>query len=101
MYNIGVEVGNMQQNNRHVLLKQIGAKIAYFRSLRGVTQGQLAEKISVNKSVISRIERGQYNDNIGIVMLWNIANALKIEMSMLVTFTEFEKAMWWEEISTK
>ncbi|MCF2601701.1 helix-turn-helix transcriptional regulator [Anaerovibrio lipolyticus] len=70
------------------------AKIAYFRSLRGITQEELASRISVNKSVISRIERGQYNENVGIIMLWSIANALKIDMSMLVTFTEFEKDMW-------
>ena len=82
----------MLQN--HILLKQVGAKIAYFRSLRGITQEELASRISVNKSVISRIERGQYNENVGIIMLWSIANALKIDMSMLVTFTEFEKDMW-------
>lgn len=78
----------------HTLLKQVGAKIAYFRTLRGITQEELASKVSVNKSVISRIERGQYNENVGIIMLWSIANALNIDVNMLVTFTDFEKAMW-------
>lgn len=90
--------GNMDKTHPSIMLKQVGAKIAYFRSLRGLTQEELAIKISVSQSVISRVERGQYNDNIGIVMLWKIALALRIEVHMLVMFTEFEKNMWWDEI---
>lgn len=86
--------GDVTVVRNHTLLKQVGAKIAYFRALRGITQEELASKVSVNKSVISRIERGQYNENVGIIMLWSIANALNIDMKMLVTFTDFEKAMW-------
>ena len=46
-----------------IIFKQIGAKIAYYRTLRGLHQVDLANKIGVSKSVLSRIERGKYNDN--------------------------------------
>ena len=46
-----------------IIFKQIGAKIAYYRILSGLHQVDLANKIGVGKSVLSRIERGKYNDN--------------------------------------
>ena len=46
-----------------IIFKQIGAKIAYYGTLSGLHQVDLANKIGVSKSVLSRIERGNYNDN--------------------------------------
>ena len=46
-----------------IIFKQIGAKIAYYRTLSGLHQVDLANKIGVSKSVLSRIELGKYNDN--------------------------------------
>ena len=82
-----------------IIFKQIGAKIAYYLTLRGMHQVDLANKIGVSKSVLSRIERGKYNDNISVSLLLDIADGLQIDMSMLVTFNEQEKQMWWNELN--
>jgi len=81
-----------------IIFKQIGAKIAYYRTLRGLHQVDLANKIGVSKSVLSRIERGKYN-NISVSLLLDIADGLQIDMAMLVTFNEQEKQMWWNELN--
>lgn len=81
-----------------IIFKQIGAKIAYYRTLSGLHQVDLANKIGVSKSVLSRIERGKYNDNISVYLLLDIADGLQIDMAMLVTFNEQEKQMWWNEL---
>ena len=81
-----------------IIFKQIGAKIAYYRILSGLHQVDLANKIGVSKSVLSRIERGKYNDNISVYLLLDIADGLQIDMAMLVTFNEQEKKMWWNEL---
>ena len=82
-----------------IIFKQIGAKIAYYRTLSGLHQVDLANKIGVSKSVLSRIERGKYNDNISVSLLLDIADGLQIDMAMLVTFNEQEKQMWWNELN--
>ena len=81
-----------------IIFKQIGAKIAYYRILSGLHQVDLANKIGVSKSVLSRIERGKYNYNISVYLLLDIADGLQIDMAMLVTFNEQEKQMWWNEL---
>lgn len=83
---------------KEIIFKQIGAKIAYYRTLSGFHQVDLANKIGVSKSVLSRIERGKYNDNISVSLLLDIADGLQIDMAMLVTFNEQEKQMWWNEL---
>ena len=69
---------------RDIFYRQIGAKIAYYRTLYGMEQSQLAE----------RIERGKYGENISIAMLLDIAEGLDIDPSLLTTFTGMEKDMW-------
>ena len=81
-----------------IIFKQIGAKIAYYRILSGLHQVDLANKIGVSKSVLSRIERGKYNDNISVYLLLDIADGIQIDMAMLVTFNKQEKQMWWNEL---
>lgn len=38
--------------------KMIGLKIAYYRKMRGYTQGQLAGKIGISTTYLGQIERG-------------------------------------------
>ena len=59
---------------------------------------RLAEKIGISSSVLSRIERGKYNENVSVSMLLDIAEGLGIDVAMFVTFDEHEKAMWECEI---
>ena len=79
---------------RDIFYRQIGAKIAYYRTLYGMEQSQLAEKIHISQSTLSRIERGKYGENISIAMLLDIAEGLDIDPSLLTTFTGMEKDMW-------
>lgn len=73
---------------REFRLRQLGAKVAYYRKLRCMTQGQLAAKISVNRNTIGRIERGKYNKNVSLSMLMDIADGMGIELVSLLDFSE-------------
>lgn len=84
---------------KQIIFRQIGAKIAYYRALRSMRQDELAKKIHIDKSVLSRIERGKYHNNISVSMLISIADGLQIEPALLLTFTELEKQLWWEDLS--
>ena len=79
-----------------MLYRQIGAKIAYYRTLRQMTQTDLANKVNLSRSSLGRIERGKYNRGVPISTLLDIAEGLHIELSSLVTFSEEEKKVWWK-----
>lgn len=79
-----------------MIFRQIGAKIAYYRTLRQMTQAELAKKANLSKGSIGRIERGKYNKGVPISTLLDIAEGLRIELASLVTFSEEEKKVWWE-----
>ena len=83
---------------KQILLKQIGAKIAYYRTLRDMKQSELARRARISRSALSRIERGKYNDNVSVVILSDIAEALQIDIALLVTFNDTEKQMWWSTL---
>ena len=77
-----------------MVLRQIGAKIAYFRTLSGISQKELADRIKTTQSTISKVENGSYNDNLNIAMLTEIADALEMDLALLLAFTVYEKSMW-------
>ena len=79
-----------------MIYRQIGAKIAYYRTLRQMTQAELAKKVNLSRSSIVRIERGKYNNGVPISTLLDIAEGLRIDLASLVTFSEEEKKVWWE-----
>ena len=79
-----------------MIYRQIGAKIAYYRTLRQMTQAELAKRVNLSKSTLGRIERGRYNNGVPISTLLDIAEGLRIELSSLVSFSEEEKKVWWE-----
>ena len=85
---------------KRILLKQIGAKIAYYRTLRDMSQSDLAKRVYISRSALSRIERGKYNDNVSVVILSDIAEALQIDIALLVTFNDMERQMWWNALSS-
>ena len=90
---------DMDDIQDRIFLKQIGAKIAYYRTLRDLKQADLAKRANISQSALSRIERGRYNGNVSILLLRDIAYGLEIELSLLVTFNETEKKMWWSPLS--
>ena len=81
------------------MYKQIGNKVAYYRKLRNLTQDQLADRVSISVSSISKLERGKYNNNIPLSMLIMIAEGLRIDVSLLVTFDEREKFLEFDQIN--
>lgn len=82
---------------RRRLYRLVGAKVLYYRSLRGLTQEDLARKIHISVGTLSRIERGKYNQGVSLAMLFDIAEGLNIDMSVLVSFNEQEKMMLWHD----
>lgn len=81
---------------RTLIYRVIGAKVAYYRTLRQLSQRELASKANLSTSTLGRIERGKYNNGVSIATLLDIAEGLRIELSALVTFSEDEKKVWWE-----
>lgn len=79
---------------RNIIFRQIGAKIAYYRTLRQLHQSELAELANISVSVLSRIERGKYNEHISVEILLDVADALKINPAVFLTFNDEEKRMW-------
>ena len=81
------------------MYKQIGNKVAYYRKLRNLTQDELADRVNISVNSISKLERGKYNNNIPLSMLIMIAEGLRIDVSMLVTFDEREKLLEFDQIN--
>ena len=64
--------------------KKFGAKMAYVRKLKKLSQMKLAEIIDMNFNYIGQIERGEANVTIKTMVL--IANALGVELKELFDF---------------
>ena len=52
----------------------------------------------MHKSVISRIERGKYHNDLSLATLLKIAEKLQIDPALFLTFNELEKKLWWEPL---
>ena len=81
------------------MYKQIGNKVAYYRKLRNLNQDELADRVNISVSSLSKLERGKYNNNIPLSMLIMIAEGLRIDVSMLVSFDEREKLLEFDQIN--
>lgn len=68
--------------------KMIGLKIAYYRKLRGYTQGQLAGKIGLSTTYLGQIERGNNGKSFSLETLLLIANGLDVEVDLLLSGNE-------------
>lgn len=69
--------------------KKIGAKILYFRKIRGLTQEQLAEKVGITAKYLSRVETGSYpNSVVSLSTLMIIADKLNVHTSELLSDIE-------------
>jgi transcriptional regulator with XRE-family HTH domain len=64
--------------------KQIGLKVAYYRKMRGYTQEELARRVQISTSYLSRIERGNYTKSVSLSVVLAIAQALALDISELV-----------------
>ena len=65
--------------------KKFGAKLAYVRKCKKLSQIKLAEKVNMNFNYIGQIERGEANVTIKTMKV--LANALEVELKTLFDFT--------------
>ncbi len=76
-------------NNKHEQeYKMIGLNIAYYRKLAGLSQLQLAEDIGISRTHMSNIEAPNMPTSISLETLMEIADALNVPASALLTFRE-------------
>lgn len=68
--------------NSHLLL-ELGAQIAYFRKLKGLTQAQLAEQLAVEPETVSRFERGSTAPS--LQRLFALADVLGVGVQQLLS----------------
>ena len=66
--------------------RRLGAKILYYRRIRGLTQEQLAEGITAK--YLSRVETGSYPYSISLPTLMLIAEKLDVSISELLVGIE-------------
>ena len=64
--------------------KKFGAKLAYIRKGKKLSQMKLAEIVDMNFNYIGQIERGEANVTIKTMIL--LANALEVELFELFDF---------------
>lgn len=61
----------------------IGVKILYYRKIKGWTQAELATKVGISPSYLSRIESGKYQ-GVPISTLMSISVSLDIDLVKLI-----------------
>ena len=64
---------------------QIGLMIGFFRRMRGMSQEQLAEKANISRTYLSVIEAPNMARAISLEVLFDIADALEVEPSDLLS----------------
>lgn len=79
----------------------IGAKILYYRTLKDMTQTELARRIHMSRSALSRIENGTRNKDLSLCRVLEIARGLEVDSQLLLTYTPTEKQMVWERFQKK
>lgn len=67
--------------------KMIGLNVAYYRKLKGLTQLQLAELVNISRTHMSNIEAPNMPTSISLDTLFDIAEALEIEITDLFYFS--------------
>lgn len=65
------------------ITQTLGKTIAKYRQLAGLTQAELAEKLSIGIDAVSRMERGSITIN--VVCLFELADIFNCEVSDLLT----------------
>ncbi|MEC5189706.1 transcriptional regulator with XRE-family HTH domain [Geobacillus thermodenitrificans] len=76
-----------KHNEKYLL---IGKAISEERRLKGLSQQELAEKIGVSKSYISKIEAPNCEKTFSLEILFDIAQALNIPVTQLFKYLKKE-----------
>jgi ribosome-binding protein aMBF1 (putative translation factor) len=70
-------------SHQHILRK-FGKKLQKVRKSKGISQEELAARLSMHRTYIGMVERGERNPTIRT--LYKVAKALKVESSELLPF---------------
>lgn len=65
---------------------ELGTNIRKIRELKGFSQQNLADEVSISQKSLSRIENGKISPTFNVLI--KIANALKIKLNELLEFNE-------------
>ena len=68
--------------------RQIGQRIAYYRKIKCLSQTQLAKRVGISVSYMSKIERANL-DSFAVITLLDIADALGIPPRALLAEDDF------------
>lgn len=70
------------------IYKEVGRRIAFYRNLRGLSQEELAAKIDISASHLSKIEASNIQISFSFDMLLLIAEGLDVHVAALFTPVE-------------
>lgn len=79
-------VNSVMDEKRKKQYRELGLTIAYYRKLKGLTQLQLAEATDVSRTHMSNIEAPNGKTSVSLDKLFDIADALGIEIKDLFDF---------------
>jgi len=65
---------------------ELGYNISYYRKHKGYTQEQLAEKLDISRQHLGAVEAPNIVRSISLDLLFNIADALEIDVRELLDF---------------
>lgn len=66
--------------------RELGLTISYYRRLKGLTQTQLADFVGLSRTHISNIEAPKVRTSLSLDSLFDIADALDVQVKELFNF---------------
>ena len=75
-------------DKRTLQYQQLGATIAYYRKLRGLSQIQLAECCDLSRTHISNLEAPNMPTSVSLNTLMDIADALNVPVKYFFEFPD-------------
>lgn len=66
----------------HTKYREIGRRISFYRTMRGLSQEELAANIGISKSYLSKIEAVNSEVEFSLYVLFSIADGLKLDVSV-------------------
>lgn len=74
-----------KERKKHTdFLLKLGLNIRYYRTLRGLTQKELAERSRISPGHVAKLENPNYVISPSVNVLFRIATALRVPMSQLM-----------------
>ena len=72
----------MARSQYHAKYREIGRRVAFYRTMRGLSQEELAANICISKSYLSKIEAANSEVEFSLYVLFSIAEGLRLDVSV-------------------